>query len=627
MTIRKKLILVASSIVTAMVVLTSLLNYALERLEFLGQTQSLATAVQIDMLTLRRHEKDFLTRLAPKYLTAFDERSAAMKTNLGALNSALVDASVGFKHDLKSVASLAQKLETYDSKFTALAALQEVIGLDKKDGLYGSLRHAVHEAEERIKETGDQRLLADMLMLRRNEKDFMLRQDLKYQTKFADNHAALLKDLSASTVSEGAQQEIQKLMEQYRANFQALVKAAQKKGLNPKEGLLGELRGSVHDAEGHLQALSSSLSDNITSSRSTLKTTVITTALLLTLVLVSAVILVMRSVVRRLQLLDTRMLDIAEGDGDLTKTLDTSGKDEIAQVGRSFNRFVGKIHDMISEMHLASHRLATATKQLSNSSEHSLTSMQQLKDETGQVATAVTEMAATGEEVARNVEHAASAARESDTEAKNGYEVVTGTRDSINGLASEVQKVGAVIEKLATDTQNIGGILDVIRGIADQTNLLALNAAIEAARAGEQGRGFAVVADEVRTLAQKSQQSTEEIQQMIEEVQAGASSAVEVMEKSRELAEKSVAEAGMAGNSLESITRSTRTISDINTQIASAAEEQASVTSEVNRNINNISHAAEETTQHADDVASATRELSQLMSDLNRLVAQFRIAK
>ncbi len=623
MTIKNKLLLVAASIVIAMTALTLLLNYALNRVEFLRNADNQVAAIEVDMLTLRRHEKDYLARLALKYRDAFGERSTIIEENLAALTTAAVELGI----ESETVNALSESLKMYAARFDALTALLETIGLDEKSGLYGSLRAAVHKAEQLIRETGDYHLLAEMLNLRRNEKDFMLRQDLKYLVNFDGNFDTLIGTLSAAPVTEAQQRDIQSSMQQYRKNFHALVDASREKGLTAKDGKLGELRSTVHTAEGLITEMSNSLHAELSASRTALKSTMIMTAVVITLVLVLAVITVMRSVVRRLSVLDTRMRDIAEGEGDLTQMLDESGNDEIAWVGRSFNRFVGKIHKVVSDLRSASLTLADSSDQISRSSSHSLTSMQQLKSETEQVATAMTEMTATVADVARNVESAAQAAQNSDSEAQHGQNVVTGTISSINGLASEVKQAAAVIEKLAADSQDIGGILDVIRGIADQTNLLALNAAIEAARAGEQGRGFAVVADEVRTLAQKSQESTEEIQRMIEQLQTGASNAVRVMESGRKLAEKSVQEAEAAGSSLESITRAARTISDLNTQIASAAEEQSAVTDEIDRNINNISQAAEETTQQAQGLAATSGDLAHLMSDLNRLVKQFRIAE
>ena len=523
--------------------------------------------------------------------------------------------------------ALYESLKIYAIRFDALTALQKAIGLDEKSGLYGNLRAAVHKAEQLIRETGNNHLLAEMLILRRNEKDFMLRQDLTYLAKFDENFNSLKGTLSAASMTEAQQRNIQSSMQQYRNNFHALVEASREKGLTAQDGKLGELRSTVHTAEGLLMEMSKSLHGKLSANRTALRSTMIMTAIGLTLVLVLAVITVMQSVVRRLSLLDARMRDIAEGEGDLTQMLDDSGNDEIAWVGRSFNRFVGKIHKVISDLRSAGLTLADSSDQMSRSSGHSLTSMQQLKSETEQVATAMNEMTATVQDVARNVVSAAQAAQDSDSAARRGQEVVAGTINSINGLASEVKQAAAVIEKLAADSQDIGGILEVIKGIADQTNLLALNAAIEAARAGEQGRGFAVVADEVRTLAQKTQESTEEIHSMIEQLQTRANNAVRVMENGRELAEKSVQEAEAAGSSLESITGAARTISDLNTQIASAAEEQSAVTAEIDRNINNISQAAEETTQQAQEVAATSGDLTHLMSDLNRLVKQFRIAE
>ncbi|MCU7905253.1 MAG: methyl-accepting chemotaxis protein [Candidatus Thiodiazotropha sp. (ex Epidulcina cf. delphinae)] len=623
MSIKNKLIALAVSITAAMAAMILLLNFSLNRIDGLRDTSSLVGVIEVDMLTLRRHEKDFLSRRALKYRDAFNERATSLEQHLAELGGAVNELGL----DSGTVDRLTLNLKNYAKLFNAQTALQQEIGLDAKSGLYGRLRDSVHEAEGLIKELGDSRLLADMLMLRRNEKDFMLRMNLKYLSQFDNNYETLISTLSTIPATGATRQDIQASMQRYRKEFHAFVEVSQKKGLSSKEGKLGELRGAVHEAEGQIEEMSNYLSGELSAMRTVLKSTMVIIAFALALALVSAVIAIMRSVIRRLNAVDARMRDIAEGEGDLTKTLDSSGNDEIARVGRSFNRFVGKIHDVIKELRAATLRLAAASEQMSGNSSRSLENMQNLSGETGQVATAMTEMTATVQEVARNVEGAAQAARDSDEEAQRGYDVVSGTIHSINNLASEVKQVAEVIEKLAADSQDIGGILDVIRGIADQTNLLALNAAIEAARAGDQGRGFAVVADEVRTLAKRTQESTEEIQRMIEHIQTGADNAVQAMENGRSLAEKSVQEAEAAGSSLESITGAARTISDLNAQIASAVEEQSTVATEIDRSIHNISHAVEETTQNTHEVTAASGEVTQLMSALNHLVEQFRIAE
>ncbi|MCU7929911.1 MAG: methyl-accepting chemotaxis protein [Candidatus Thiodiazotropha sp. (ex Codakia rugifera)] len=622
MTIKKRLTILAVSIASIMFVMIILMNYAMNRIEGLRDTGSLLGKVEIDMLSLRRSEKDFLSRRSLKYRDAFNQRVKSLDMRLVELSDEVQTLDL----NRETVDNLVKDLKQYSALFNEVSALQEIIGLDEKSGLYGKLRDSVRNAEGLIKEIGENRLMVDMLMLRRNEKDFMLRMNPKYLTQFDDNYNRLLNALSTASIGESAQQGIQTSMQLYRKSFHQFADSSKTKGLTSKDGKLGELRNAVHNAENKIEVMHSYLSTEIVSIRTTLKATIATTSIILAIVLIFAVLAIMRSITRRLDAVDARMRDIAHGNGDLTKKLDVTGSDEITQIGKSFNLFITKIHDVIKELKSASERLATSSIQMSQSSSQSLQNMQHLNGETSQVATAMTQMTASVGEVARNVESAAQAARNSDGEANKGQKVVTETITSINSLASEVQQVANVIEKLAADSQEIGGILDVIRGIADQTNLLALNAAIEAARAGEQGRGFAVVADEVRTLAKRTQESTEEIQRMIEHVQAGAANAVSAMENGRSLAEKSVHEAEAAGSSLVSITEAAHTISDLNTQIASAVEEQSSVATEIDHNIHNISDDAEETTNHANDIAGTSNEIAQLMSTLNNLVKQFRIA-
>lgn len=338
-------------------------------------------------------------------------------------------------------------------------------------------------------------------------------------------------------------------------------------------------------------------------------------------------VLLGRSITRGLRAATRALSDIAEGEGDLTRRLpeDVGGRDEVAQLAASFNRFVGKVQALVAEVATSSQQIAGASERMSGITRMTYEGVQRQQRETEQVATAMNEMTTTVQVVARHASEAADATHEASREAGAGQAEVQRTVEVINTLASEVEKAGGVIKKLEADSVQIGTVLDVIRGIAEQTNLLALNAAIEAARAGEQGRGFAVVADEVRTLASRTQQSTEEIQGMIERLQAGARDAVTAMEGGQARAGLSVDQAARAGASLGAITGAVTRINDMNLQIASAAEEQSHVAEEINRNVLTINEVAEISAEGAQQTASAGEELKGLASQLQRLVGRFRI--
>ena len=316
---------------------------------------------------------------------------------------------------------------------------------------------------------------------------------------------------------------------------------------------------------------------------------------------------------------------IAKGGGDLTQRLPVSGADEIGQLAAAFNEFLSRLQQMMQAVAQCSSEVSQAagiTAKLSDDTSREIAAQQTDID---MVATAVTEMASAIQEVAGGAHNAATAADSASSEARGGQNEVNSTISAIQALARDVQSAAQVIKQLAEDSARIGNILDVIRGIAEQTNLLALNAAIEAARAGEQGRGFAVVADEVRNLAQRTHSSTQEIQQMIGAIQASTERAVAAMTTSGSRAEDAVGQAERAGQSLNSITMAITTISDMNTQIAAAVEQQTQVTEELTRNITAIRDVAEMLAGGAKENAGTGGALKGLASRLQELVGQFRL--
>ncbi len=312
-------------------------------------------------------------------------------------------------------------------------------------------------------------------------------------------------------------------------------------------------------------------------------------------------------------------------EGDLSMEIDSSRKDEIGQLMGAMSSMAGHLREVISEFKATSQHLADSSREMHMISDETRHSVQQQTSETELVATAMNEMAATVQEVARSASEAASAAQTADADAQSGQALVQKSSHSINTLASNVQNTAGAIAKLENESREIGSVLDVIKGIAEQTNLLALNAAIEAARAGEQGRGFAVVADEVRTLAARTQQSTQDIQEMIERLQGGAHTAVETMQASLENVSVNVDQASQTLAALETITAAVGRINEMNMQIASAAEEQGVVAEEINRNVVNISQAAEASADGANRTSSASDTLLDKAEQLNRIISRFRL--
>jgi methyl-accepting chemotaxis protein len=313
-------------------------------------------------------------------------------------------------------------------------------------------------------------------------------------------------------------------------------------------------------------------------------------------------------------------------EGDLTPRCKLEGLDEFARLATEFTKARRNFLQLVDAVAASSATIASAAEDLSTVTSQSKAGMNRQSAETERVAEAIGAMSASVNEVAQKAQRAAEAATEADKESQQGFQVVRATSQAIEELAGEVMQTSEALMNLKADSLNIGTVLDVIRGIAEQTNLLALNAAIEAARAGEQGRGFAVVADEVRSLASRTQQSTREIQTMIERLQNGANIAVEVMQSGLSKAQGSVQQAQQAGRSLESITAMVDTIRSMNVQIAAAARQQQQNAQHISSSVDNIRTIGTEATQGALHIAQASQDLSRLASAQQGEVIRFKLA-
>jgi methyl-accepting chemotaxis protein len=332
-----------------------------------------------------------------------------------------------------------------------------------------------------------------------------------------------------------------------------------------------------------------------------------------------------RGIITPVNLTNTMLKDISEGEGDLTKRIVIMTNDEMGELGQNFNHFVQKLQKIISEIALVTSQIASSSEEMSVITQQTSLGVSKQNKETEQVASAMTQMTATVKEVNGNAEKASQAADSANKAAIEGNQVVEETVQAINGLSDDVAESANVIKQLKGHSENIGNVLEVIKSIADQTNLLALNAAIEAARAGEQGRGFAVVADEVRTLAKRTQQSTQQIESLIEVLQTEANKAVDVMTKSCDRSRVTVDLAKNAGESLTSIGQAVETILHMNAQIVIATGEQHVVTQGIARSVMNIQMVSEETELGSQQTSQASAQLAHLSVQLATMVGQFRI--
>ncbi|MEZ9138869.1 MULTISPECIES: methyl-accepting chemotaxis protein [unclassified Shewanella] len=621
MLIRTKLILSVVVSLVAFVAMFLLQLYTSDVKSTLAGAANNITEIEREVLQLRVTEKDFFARLDSKYIDEHDNIYVDINNTIAALNEALTDRGLS----TQSLSSFNQSLDTYKTMFAELVTLQTEIGLTPKTGLYGDLRKSVHNVETILKEQGQAELSVTMLQLRRNEKDFMLRRTQSYLDKFEKNLDLFQSQLQSSSLNSSTKNQLSGLADAYQKSFILLTDKEKLFGLTAYDGDMLKLREAIKRTDTDLIHLHEQTNAQIAGAETNALILGVSIFVLISVILSISAYLILRSIVVPINDIN-RVISEVEKNKDLTLRCDESKNDELARIAKHFNAMVLSFQHLIEQVNESVDAMNISCEELTQNAVTASEGVSKQLSETDMVATAITEMGATIDEIASNTEQAALKANETNDNAQQGLVSVEQTIEKIQSLASQLSDSSNVVADLERDSETIGSVLDVIRGIAEQTNLLALNAAIEAARAGEQGRGFAVVADEVRNLAMRTQESTEEISKIISTLQSRTHSIVQLMDASQQQGSESVEQAGGAGDLLNSITQDVQTISDMSTQIATAIEEQSMVAAEVGKNVVVIRDIADETANATEENAAATQDVRQRAESLHEAVSLFKVS-
>ncbi|RXF00938.1 methyl-accepting chemotaxis protein [Pseudoalteromonas sp. PS5] len=620
LTIRRRLQLNALVVGMALIVMLFMIMFEARTMLKLNESIQFAEELEVHELAMRKHEKNFLFYKEEEALEKFEAEYRLLQTKLDLLQTTFTE----FGIDLSETNQLEAITKSYFTDFQKVVELQRTIGLHPKDALYGELRGAVHEVETLLKEQQNYQLLATMLQLRRAEKDFMLRLDTKYLTRFNDLVTQFAKEIRAAGFSSQYQSQLLTLLNTYQVKFAGLVAAQERLGLDLDSGALGKMKAIVERSDAIVNAVVEQAKSAIKENVDQTQMVAIGVFIVASIIVMTLVLSTSRSIIQPVERV-YQTIERIRRDNNLSLQIEQSGNDEITIMTRDFNSLITDFRHLIADVNGALATINEATNHLTETTAQTSAGMSEQLHEADMVATAATEMQATIQDISHNTGEAAHKAETTNENAQQGRREVTATIEHIMQLSESLGGASSVVAQLERDGETIGSVLDVIRGIAEQTNLLALNAAIEAARAGEQGRGFAVVADEVRSLAQRTQDSTQEIESIISTLQQRTREVVNIMDQCREQGNESVSQAEKAGELLSMITQDVQTIMEMSTHIATAIDEQNQVASEVNKNVVKIRDIAQSASEHAHSNAQSSEEVAEQARVLHEAVAKYTV--
>ncbi|MCG7588600.1 methyl-accepting chemotaxis protein, partial [Photobacterium sp. OFAV2-7] len=572
------------------------------------QTFTDVKSLEVSLLTLRRNEKDFLARLDLKYKTKFINTYSDFERKTQILSKELDELSV----NVPELSQIMIEMQTYKASFLEIIHDYQTLGLKHSEGLYNDLFEQSENLMEHAHHDDTNASTIYTLVLKAELFAFSNNMD------YLNDYQALYKKLN-----NAQELDFKSELTQFNHTFEQMYEQKDLIGFAYNEGLRGKVRTASHHVEEIFSKMEAQIEGELVEAKSRVLTIISFSVVGVIVILAVLSLLINKGIQRSISALNRLMSEISRSH-DLTLLADDSNKDEMAEMAANFNDLMASMRQLISSVQSTITELGAASEQLQHSSQATEAALAQQQSETDSVATAITEMGETVKEVASTTESAAVNAERSHQGAAAGLAEINSTKERISSLSNELAKTSEEISNLSGLSDNIGTVLDVIRGIAEQTNLLALNAAIEAARAGEQGRGFAVVADEVRTLAGRTQQSTEEISTIITSVQEQTRVVVEQIGSCRTHGEQSVEQANSAENMITQIMSDMQRILENSTQIAAAVEQQSIVAADISQNISSIrditidnSNSVHENSQAASAVAEQARGLDKAIASFN----------
>lgn len=623
MTIKKKLMLVGLIVFISMMGIIIAGQYAMNHVLKAQEVEQALGVIRKDITLLSRTKLSFLVNVDKKYEAEFAQEYKDVKEHLELVNEPIV--AFGMDPTIKK--DLVQSIDAYNDAFVKLYTVQKRIGFDKEDALYGSMRKAAHAFEDKVKAYGEHELHASALQMRRHEKDFMLRQDEQYIGKFDSEYQNAMSLINNASGAD--KQQLKSLLTKYKDGFNELSKQMKIKGLDKKSGLIGQMNTYSDESNQLLNKLVDEMHKIIVEDVGSVDKLIWMIDLfgIIAMCVVLAVLaFIGTDIVKSVESMRDLMRKVASTkDLTLRYKVKEGANDGVSLTGVALNDMLGTFQNVINNVNDSTVQMSESADTLAANALQTSAGAKHQSNQISRLAQSMDEMIGTIDVITNSVNNSAQITKDTNNDCQEGQKVVASSANSIKALESSISVASQSIQKLQQDSESIGSVLDVIRGIAEQTNLLALNAAIEAARAGEQGRGFAVVADEVRTLAGRTQNSTTEIQEMIESLQSVSLEAVSIMDKSLKDTKQGVEEVMKTDESLKRIVESVSNLNDINTQIATLAEQQKASSLEINNSVQVINQVSTDSAQGAEESAESSKGLSTLAHHLSDISSQFKV--